>query len=102
MGRGRRQIAWGLLDQGLSSATNFGGSVLAARVLSTEDFGAFAVVFSLYLVALGLSRSWTSEPLIVRFAAETDAEQHVATRQAATTSISAGLVAGSFLAVAGG
>lgn len=100
MSSDRKQVGWGLVDQGLSSATNFGGSVLAARVLSATEFGGFAVGFSLYLLVLGLSRSWSSEPLVVRFAAASSGEQHTAIRDAATMSIVAGSLGGLLLAVA--
>lgn len=100
MSSDRKQVGWGLVDQGLSSATNFGGSVLAARVLSATEFGGFALGFSLYLLVLGLSRSWSSEPLVVRFAVASSGEQHRAIRDAATMSIVAGSLGGLLLAVA--
>lgn len=100
MGSNRRQIGWGLVDQGFSSATNFGGSVLAARMLSSHEFGGFAVGFSLYLIVLGLSRSWSSEPLMVRFAAASREEQGEAIRQGAAASIAVGATGGLALAAA--
>ena len=47
------------VDQALSSATNFGGSALAAGLLSEPDFGAFAVAISVLTIILGLSRTWS-------------------------------------------
>ena len=96
----RRQISWGIVDQGLSSATNFAGSVLAARMLSAHEFGAFAVGFSLYLVSLGVSRSWSSEPLVVRFAAASTKDQETAIRQGAMASIVVGSIVAIGLVVA--
>jgi len=60
------------VDQALSSATNFGASALVAGLLTAPDFGAYALAFTFYLVALGLSRSWTSDPLLVLWSASSD------------------------------
>jgi hypothetical protein len=43
--------AFTFLDQGLSSLTNFGGAALAAGLLSSADFGAFAVATSVLVLA---------------------------------------------------
>ncbi len=59
-------------DQALSSATNFGASALVAGLLTAPDFGAYALAFTFYLIALGLSRSWTSDPLLVLWSASSD------------------------------
>ncbi len=53
------------LDQGVSSATNFGGSALAAGLLSTTDFGAFAVAVSVLIIAVGLARSSSGRALLI-------------------------------------
>jgi hypothetical protein len=63
----RSAFGWGLVDQVLSSATNFGGSVLAARALSSSGFGAVAIGFSVFLLVLGIARAWSSEPLVIRY-----------------------------------
>ena len=52
-------------DQAASSATNFGGSALAAGLLSSTDFGAYAVAVAAYLIVLGFVRTWTSDVLMV-------------------------------------
>ena len=53
------------LDQGISSATNFGGSALAAGLLSSSDFGAFAVAVSVLIIAVGIARSWSGSALLI-------------------------------------
>ncbi len=59
------RAGWGVADQVVSSATNFALSVSVARTSSTEAFGAFALVFWVYLLFLNASRAIGSQPLIV-------------------------------------
>jgi hypothetical protein len=67
-----RRVAWGIADQALSSVTNFGVAVLAARALRAQEFGALSIAFAAYTVALGISRATASEPLVMRFSGETE------------------------------
>lgn len=101
MSSARRQIAWGLVDQGLSSATNFGGSVLAARSLSAREFGTFSIGFAVYLIALGLSRAWSSDPLTIRYSAASEGDQNAAIRSAAGTAVGIGLALAGLLTLIG-
>jgi O-antigen/teichoic acid export membrane protein len=65
-GRGaRRQISWGLIDQGFSSATNFGLAVLAGRLLGPGGLGVVYLGFSIYLIIMTLQRSLITDPLVV-------------------------------------
>jgi len=50
----------------LSSLTNFAVSVLAARQLSPEGFGSFALAMVLYFVAVGVTRALCGDVLLVR------------------------------------
>lgn len=54
-----------VLDQGVFSGVNFVLGVLAARWLSPEAFGAFAVAFAVYLFALGLHSAIVTDPMRV-------------------------------------
>jgi O-antigen/teichoic acid export membrane protein len=60
----RKAVGWGFVDQGLSSATNFGLSVLAGRLLGPQGLGTVFLAFSVYLIALMLQRSLITEPLL--------------------------------------
>lgn len=80
-----RRAAWNAVDQALSSATNFGVAVIAARSLSPENFGAFGVATLIYVVAMGTSRGLSTEALMIRFSAA-DGEQHRPAARAATGS----------------
>ncbi|WP_395154248.1 hypothetical protein [Ilumatobacter sp.] len=93
----RRGFAWGLVDQALSSATNFGGSILAARSLTSSDFGAVAIGFSMFLLVLGVSRAWSSEPLVIRYSAAIASDRAAAVSGAAGSSIAIGLSAGAMI-----
>lgn len=65
---GRRgRVAWTVVDQGLSSLTNFGVAVVAARQADVAEFGAFSIAFTTYLLLLGVSRALCTDPLVVRF-----------------------------------
>jgi hypothetical protein len=56
------------VDQGLSSASNFLLVILAARSLSTGEFGTFAIAFTCLTVGLGLARANLGVPLGVDLA----------------------------------
>lgn len=68
------RAGWTVIDQALSSLSNLLLSILVARAVDTEAFGAFTVAFTVYSVAVLISRSLTSQPLMMRFAA-VDAEE---------------------------
>ena len=64
--RGLKSVfAWGLLDQLLRSATNFGLSLFAGRLLGVSGLGVIAIGFSAYLIVLSFHRALVSEPLII-------------------------------------
>ena len=92
--RAARRAVWGVLDQALSSATNFALSVAVARAVAPAQFGAFSVAFAAFLVALTIARSIATDPLTIRYSArETDAWRE-ATARATGTSIAFGVVTG--------
>ena len=89
--RARAAIAWGIVDQGLSSATNLAMSVLAGRLLGAEGLGIIFLGFSAYLLALSAVRGLITEPFVVA-TAELDAEERqAATRACMTLVICAGI-----------
>jgi len=58
-------LSWGLVDQVLSSATNFGLALLAGRSLGPGGLGAISVAFSVYLLVLGFQRGLVTDPIVV-------------------------------------
>lgn len=59
------RLAPGLVDQGLSSLTNFVPVMVAANKLTTEDLGAFALALSTYALPLGLYRATVGQPQLI-------------------------------------
>ncbi len=64
-----RRARWSLVDQALSSLTNMAVSVFVARVVGPNEFGAFALAFATYLLALNAGRAFASQPLVIRHSA---------------------------------
>jgi O-antigen/teichoic acid export membrane protein len=61
------RLSWGLVDQGMSSLTNFAVSIYIAKTLGAVQFGAFSLCYVTYALALQASRGLTTDPLLVRF-----------------------------------
>lgn len=59
------RLGWGIADQVLSSATNFGLAWTVARSVSVEAFGAFALAWGGYLISCGICRATISEPFSI-------------------------------------
>jgi O-antigen/teichoic acid export membrane protein len=85
-----RRAAWGVLDQALSSLTNFLLAIFVARTVGVDDFGAFSIAFATYLVFLSVSRSLATLPLTMRYSATSDANWRRATSAATGTALSFG------------
>jgi O-antigen/teichoic acid export membrane protein len=82
-------LSWGLIDQGFSSATNLGLTVIAGRSAGPGGLGVVYLGFSAYLVALTMQRALVSDPLIVSSAPYTSEIRANAARKALTVVISA-------------
>jgi O-antigen/teichoic acid export membrane protein len=93
-GRIARRTGWGVGDQAFSSLTNFALGVLIARSVAPKDFGAFSLMFATYTLCLGLARSVTSEPLVVRFSHSAGEEWRSATASATGAALLLGIVCG--------
>jgi O-antigen/teichoic acid export membrane protein len=61
------RAGWALLDQGISSFTNFALGVLIARSVAAIEFGAFSLAFSTYIILLNLARAVGTQPLVIRY-----------------------------------
>lgn len=70
LSRGR----WVVVDQILSSGSNFLLAFVLVRSLSPRSFGAFGVALVTYQIVLSLSRAQASEPLAIRYAESNQAQ----------------------------
>jgi O-antigen/teichoic acid export membrane protein len=90
----RRRVTWTLLDQCLSSLTNFAIALVAARQAGVGEFGAFSVALTTYLLLLGLSRSICTDPLVVRFSVDGTPGRREAVGASTGAALAVSLVAG--------
>ena len=95
----RRRLAWGFVDQALSSLTNLLAAVYAARFLTPIGFGAFGIGFALYLMALGVSRGFTSEVVVLHSGSEEEMPFRTAARNASGACLAIALVVTALLSL---
>lgn len=94
-----RRSAWVVVDQGISSFSNFAAAVLVARSVSDRSFGAFTVAFLVYTFVLSVGRALVSQPLAIRASART--EQHDEIAAASGAALFCGAVSGLIVSSAG-
>ena len=61
------RLGWGVVDQAVSSLTNFAVSIYVVHALGVVQFGAFSLAYVTYAFALTASRGLATDPLMVRF-----------------------------------
>lgn len=88
----RRSPLQALADQALSSFTNFGTSLLAARLAGPERFGTIAIALSVAFTTMMVGRALVGEPLLVTLADTTEEARSDAERGALTTAFLIGTV----------
>ncbi len=98
---GLPSFGWGFFSQGLSSITNLGLSVIAARVLGPNGLGIVAIGFGSYMALLLLQRALITDPLVVISAALPADERAHAARKALTTAVVLSLGGAVLAAIAG-
>lgn len=90
----RRPLAYGIADQAVSSATNFGLAILVARAVDSSAFGAFSLAFGTYILSLIASRALTSEPFVARYSAAPASLSRKKATEAAGMALALGAVIG--------
>lgn len=91
--RGLSRAGWGLADQALSSLTNFALGVFVARTVGIEEFGAFSLVFAIYLLLMSVCRAYPMEPLQIRYSGTSDETIRAASRRAVGAVFAIGVAA---------
>jgi O-antigen/teichoic acid export membrane protein len=96
------RLGWGLIDQAISSLTNFAVGIYVARSLGAKGFGAFSLAFVTWQVAVSASRGLASDPLTVRYSGATPEIWRRVVARSTGTAIVVGLVAGACCLVVSG
>jgi O-antigen/teichoic acid export membrane protein len=98
MGTGRMgaktKALWTVIDQVVSSGTNAAVNFLIASRVGADEFGAFAIAFTIFAMTVGLSRSATTAPLGISYAGASPTEFRAASRSAAGAALVLGVVCG--------
>lgn len=94
------RLGWGVLDQGMSSLTNFAMVIYIARTLGASQLGAFSLAYVTYGFALNASRGIATEPLVVRFSNADTGTWRRAVGDCTGTALVTGLVSGVFVLLA--
>lgn len=100
--RASRRAALTLGDQFTSSLSNLALSVVVARSVGTEEYGAFALAYAAYALLLGVARALGAEPLLIHHAAREPDAATSRGRAAAGSALLLGVVGGVLVAVIGG
>lgn len=95
------RMSWGLIDQAISSLTNFAVGIVVAHNFDLEDFGAFTLAWFTYGLILNISRGLGTDPLVVRFSGVPAAAWHTAVSRTSATAIAVGVVMGALCLVVG-
>src|SRR6266571_8752896 len=92
---------WGCIDQGFSSVSNFGLTILAARLLGPKGLGVVAIGFATYLFALSFQQALISQPLVITSSTLTPSARSSATNDSVFATMAFALTAALVLAGVG-
>jgi O-antigen/teichoic acid export membrane protein len=95
-----RRLGWGVVDQAMSSISNFAVNIYIAHTLGAVQYGAFALAYVTYGFALNASRGLGTDPLLVRFSGTDLRTWRHAVASCTGTAAAAGFVAGACALVA--
>jgi O-antigen/teichoic acid export membrane protein len=96
-----RRAGWTVSDQALTSIGNLLLAVLVARAVPIGEFGSFAIAFTGYLLALGVSRAVATDPLVVRHSTGPLADRRGAAASAVGAAAGTGALIGAVAALVG-
>ncbi|HEU5110597.1 MAG TPA: hypothetical protein VFT95_18815, partial [Micromonosporaceae bacterium] len=95
------RLSWGLVDQAVSSLTNFAVGIFVARELGLLAFGMFSLAWVTYSVILNVSRGLGTDPLVVRFSRRADDAWRDAVARSSGTALAVGMAVGALCLLAG-
>jgi hypothetical protein len=100
-GSTRSKALWTLADQAVSSATNAAISFLIAHQVSSVEYGAFGVAYTLFALVIGLSRGATCMPLSMFYSGTSPSSFRAAASATTGSSLVFGVAVGVVFAGAG-
>lgn len=86
-----RGASWSVVDQALSAVSNLGLSVVVARSVSAQDFGAFAIAFVTFGIGIAVTKAVVGQPLQIRYSGESRLNQQTAAAEALGCAVLLGL-----------
>jgi O-antigen/teichoic acid export membrane protein len=89
-----RRLSWGVVDQGMSSISNFAVNIYIVHTLGAIQYGAFGLAYVTYGFALNVSRGLATDPLLVRFSHTDLPTWRRAVADCTGTAVTIGLVTG--------
>ncbi len=89
-----RRLGWGVLDQGISSLSNFALGLFVARSFGASNFGAFTLAYITYTFVINAARGLATDPLLVRYSGDVSRRWRRATSAATGTALLVGAAAG--------
>ncbi len=87
------KASWNLVDQALSAASNFALAIAVAHFVTAAEFGAFAIAFMVYGIAVAATKSLVGQPLQMRYSSASPAEQRHRIGQAVGFALSLSVLA---------
>ncbi len=69
------RVSWNVIDQALSAASNFALAIIVARSVDASEFGAFAIAFLVYGIAVAATKSIVGQPLQMHYSSTEPARQ---------------------------
>jgi O-antigen/teichoic acid export membrane protein len=89
-----RRLGWGVVDQGVSSLSNFAVGIVVARSLGPTGFGAFSLAYVTYSMILSATRGLATDPLLVRYSGAPSTAWRKAAGASTATATLTGIAAG--------
>jgi O-antigen/teichoic acid export membrane protein len=95
------KVSWNIIDQGLSAASNFVLAIVVARSVDASEFGAFAIAFMVYGIAIAATKSVVGQPLQMRYSSAQPDGQRMEIGRATGFVLPTGVLVGLVAAIIG-